>query len=170
MILSHAIANTRAEDCAADAHQMIYAVPHVQHFGSRLADFAAAREAIEQASINESNWDGDGALAISPEVKANALAVLQMIEMTAVPAPEITPNPNGTLSLEWETDAGAAQLEIGKSLFGFYARAQSAPAIICSGRTDHLNGLFGLLVNDLIYRKSNTEGVTTDLVYASDDV
>jgi hypothetical protein len=170
MIISHAIANTRIGNSEANAHQMIYVVPYVQYFGSRLADFAAAREAIEQTSFNEPNWDGDGALAISNEVKANAVATLAMVEMTAVPAPEITPNPNGTLSFEWETETGIGQLEIGKSRFGFYVQAQSGPAIICRGNTEHLNGLFGLLVNDLIYRKSGSVGAITDLVYTSADV
>src|ERR1700676_5327127 len=119
MIISHAIANTRIGNSETDAHQMIYTVPYVQYFGSRLADFAAAREAIEQTSFNEPNWDGDGALAIGNEVKANAVAALAMVEMTAAPAPEITPNPNGTLSFEWETETGVGQLEIGKSRFGF---------------------------------------------------
>jgi hypothetical protein len=170
MIISHTVANARIDVPGADEHQMIHVVPYVQYFGSRLADFAAAREAIEETSFNEPNWDGDGALAISREVKANAFAALEMIEMTAVPAPEITPNPNGTLSFEWETETGVGQLEIGKSRFGFYVQAQSGPAIICRGNTEHLNRLFGLLVNDLIYPRSGSEGAITDLVYASADV
>ncbi len=62
------------------------------------------------------------------------------------------------------------QLEIGKCRFGFYVQAQSGPAIIARVTPRTLQRLFGLLVNDLIYSKYNSEGTITDLIYTSANV
>jgi hypothetical protein len=170
LIVALPITSVQTQAAAADLQHAVYAVPLSDYFGSRLADFASARQAIERNSFADGNWDGDGALAISREAKANAIAALAMMEMTAVPAPEIAPNPNGTISFEWESERGVGQLEIGKSNFAFYAQSYSAPAITYAGSTEQLSRIFGLLVSDFIYPKSGAESSITDLAYSRGDV
>lgn len=171
MIIAHAFPTARVDDSPNNMNPTTWMLSHAQYIGSRLADFGAARVAIEQVAFTAPNWDGDGALPISREVKANALAALAILETTAVPAPEITPNPNGTLTFEWETDEGVGQLEIGKTRYSFYVRANSAPAILSGGNTDHhIDRVFGMLVDGLIYRKTEAENLVTDLTYSSPNV
>jgi hypothetical protein len=66
------------------------------------------------------NWDGYGALHISAETIHNARRALNVL--AHAPLPEITPNPNGTISFEWETESSEAHLEIGKTRYSFYAK------------------------------------------------
>lgn len=65
-----------------------------------------------QLSKLGSHWDGYGADPIDGACVANAEAILRALPGSA-PSPEITPNPNGTLSLDWESGHQALSLEIG---------------------------------------------------------
>ena len=78
-----------------------------------------AETQIEELSRMEENWDGYGALPISGTTRYNALSVLRGIVPHA-PTPDITPNPNGTVSFEWESPRGKAHLEIGQTRLSFY--------------------------------------------------
>jgi hypothetical protein len=147
----------------------VWTVPSSGCVGSRLADFAASKEMLNQVSLREPNWDGDGALPISPETNSNALAALRIFE-TVVPAPEITPNPNGTLSFEWETDAGVGYLEIGRTRYSFYVKPIGGPAILHDGTTENVSSTLGMLVDDLLYEKPQTAQLVTDLTYCAPNV
>jgi hypothetical protein len=148
---------------------LLWTVPSSGSAGSRLADFAASRETVNQASLRQPNWDGDGALPISAETNRNALAALRILE-AVVPAPEITPNPNGTLSFEWETDAGVGYLEIGRTRYSFYLKPVAGPAILHDGSTENVSSTLGLLVDDLLYEKPQTAQIVTDLTYCAPNV
>jgi hypothetical protein len=116
------------------------------------AEFEIAREAIEQFSFQDANWDGYGALPISLETKGNALVVLNTLAATA-PAPSVIPNPNGTLSFEWETDQGLGKLEIGRTQYSFYVRPTVGPAILYDGRANEVGCTLGTFVEGLLYSK-----------------
>jgi hypothetical protein len=81
----------------------------------------AGRTLAELASLAE-NWDGYGAARLEQATVANARAVIEAL-VPNVPAPEIVPNPNGTITLSWESAAGEAHLEIGLTRFGFFAKS-----------------------------------------------
>ena len=105
-----------------------YVVPTclVPRVGYAFAEYTAARRAINEA-YSQPNWDGDGALPIREETtKEDALAVLNQLEI-ATCAPEITPNPNGTLSFEWETKKGFGQLEIGRTRYSLCVQPRTVP-------------------------------------------
>ncbi len=67
---------TESTNPSNSMHQLAYIATSEQYFGSRLADYGAARETIERVAFSEANWDGDGALPISREVKSNASIAL----------------------------------------------------------------------------------------------
>ena len=73
------------------------------------------------AEWSKPGWDGDDALPISHETKQNALHALGILKIV-IPDTEITPNSNGTLSFEWETELGFGYLEIGKTKYSFYVK------------------------------------------------
>ena len=163
MIVTFTTPNSHVEDNQNSLHQSAYVMGSAEYYGSRLADFSAAHEAIERLSFSEPDWDGDGALPITKEVKSNAHLVLEIMESSFVRAPEITPNANGTLSFEWETEEGAGQLEVGKTRFSFYAKSRTTTPLLSTGSIDFINRTFGMIVNDLLYPKSLPESAVTTL-------
>jgi hypothetical protein len=123
----------------------------VTRAGYAFAEFEAARFAIRQAFAQQ-NWDGYGALPIGDETKKNALGALNHLE-TLTCAPEITSNPNGTLSFEWESNRGFGQLEIGRTRYSFYVQPQSGSPLLNSGDASEVSSAVGLLVDALLYPK-----------------
>jgi hypothetical protein len=125
-----------------------YCLPQV---GYAFAEFTAARQAIEQA-YSQPNWDGDGALPIREETKKNALTVLNQLEV-ATCAPEITPNPNGTLSFEWETHKGFSQLEIGRTRYSFCVQPRNGSPTLESGDVSDVDVSVGWMVDAVLFPK-----------------
>lgn len=123
----------------------------VTRAGYAFAEFEAARCAIRQA-FAQRNWDGYGALPIGDETKKNALGALNHLE-TSTRSPEITSNPNGTLSFEWETNRGFGQLEIGRTRYSFYVQPHNGSPFLDSGDASEVNSAVGLLVDALLYPK-----------------
>lgn len=128
-----------------------YAVPSPKAvvIGYALAEYEAARRAIRHA-FAEPDWDGYGALPVRDETKGNALAVLNQLEVSTC-APEITPNPNGTLSFEWETSQGFGQLEIGRTRFSFCLQPRHGSPILDTGDTNEIDPSIGSLLDALLY-------------------
>ena len=121
---------------------------HAQAF----AEFEVARDTIEHLAFPEANWDGYGAVGISKETKDNALAALQTLEAT-VSAPAIIPNPNGTLSFEWETEQGIGHLEIGRTRYSFYVRPNLGNTILLDGSAVQVKRFLGSVVEEMLYPK-----------------
>jgi hypothetical protein len=84
---------------------------------------ASARGKIEEFAGMPENWDGYGALPVRPETAQNALDALRKLP-DEIPMPDITPNPNGTISFEWESPSGVGHLELGRTRFSFYIKAR----------------------------------------------
>jgi len=123
-------------------------IPRVSY---AFAEFTAARRAIELA-YPRPNWDGDGALPIREETKKNALAILNQLEI-ATCAPEVTPNPNGTLSFDWETSNGFAQLEVGRTRYSFCVQPRSSSPTLDSRDVDDWDISVGWVVDALLFPK-----------------
>jgi len=124
-----------------------------QCFPQRFAEFAAAREAVEGMAFAEENWDGYGASAISFQTKANAKVALIQLEQCA-PAPQVSANSNGTFSFEWETDQGAAHLEIGRTKYSFYVKPLAGAPYFAQGHVNQMDGTIGLRVEEGISPKA----------------
>jgi len=131
---------------------------------SELAALAFAETQIEEFSAMLPDWDGYGALPINAATKYNSLASLRGI-LLYVPAPEITPNPNGTLSFEWETKRGAAHLEIGQTRLSFYIKPKTGHPVFIDASADEIlfNSInVGILVSaNLFPLQHGTTSLTT---------
>jgi hypothetical protein len=108
-----------------------------------------AKNTIRAFATLVENWDGYGAAAISDAVISNGVAIIDVIEGSPVnlPTPEISPNPNGTIALEWETPNGEAYIEIGNSRYGGYVSARHVPPLDFEGET----GAFDSTIFSSIY-------------------
>ena len=65
------------------------------------------------------NWDAYGAEPIDAACVRNVSTILVALS-GRIPSPEITPNPNGTLTLDWETEDQALSLELGVKRFSSF--------------------------------------------------
>lgn len=122
---------------------------------SRLQSFAeteSVRECVDHLAYTEPNWDGYGALPISGEAKRNAIAALNAF-VGAAPPPTVVPNPNGTLSFEWESEHGIGNLEIGKTRYSFYVKPTTGRAILSDGEADKIGGFLATFVDGVLYPK-----------------
>jgi hypothetical protein len=132
---------------------LVYIMPtkSVSGVAYAMAEFDAARHAVRQA-FAQPNWDRYGALPIREETKNNALGVLNQLEVSTC-APEITPNPNGTVSFEWETNQGFGQLEIGRTRYSFCVQPHYGPPILDSGDAREIDHSLGYVLDALLYPK-----------------
>lgn len=71
-----------------------------------------------------SGWDGPGSLAISEQVVQNTFACLNGV--VDVPFLEVTPEPNGTISIEWEILESRTNihLQVGLTTASMYIREE----------------------------------------------
>lgn len=129
-----------------------WSTPSYKLHAQAFAEFEGARDTVEQLASPEPNWDGYGALPISGETKSNALTALNSLELT-VSAPAVIPNPNGTLSFEWETEQGIGHLEIGRTRYSFYVRPNIGSTILLDGSACQVKPFLGSLVDELLYPK-----------------
>jgi hypothetical protein len=146
---------------------LVYFMPSRGSHGAMYAELPAVRQAIEDNSFAEPNWDGYGSLGIKAETKDNAIHGIQNVLLEA-PVPDITPNPNGTLSFEWETQNGAAHLEVGQTMFSFYVRPRAGEPILFSGPANQINRLHGSLIADLLFPSGGGASATTPIRYSID--
>lgn len=86
-----------------------------------LAEQATAVNTLKMLAEMPADWDGYGALRLHPETISNAIQAVAGL-WRYVPAADITPNPNGTVSFEWESERGTAYLELGRTRFSFYIK------------------------------------------------
>jgi len=108
---------------------------------------------LEELYRMPAGWDGYGALPISSTTKYNALQALRGI-IPHAPTPDITPNPNGTISYEWETDRGVAHLEIGQTRLSFYIELVSGEPVLLDSSCENLlvaSIRIGLLVSSNLF-------------------
>jgi hypothetical protein len=144
---------------------LVYWMP-VGFPGAMHAEYPVARETIEQVAFKEPNWDGYGALPISVEAKRNAIGAIESI-LAVAPTPEISPNPNGTLSFEWGTGEGTAHMEIGRTRYSFYVSPRVGVPILYEGSVDEVNRIHGSLVASLLFPPTNSAGTMTPIRYST---
>jgi len=120
-------------------------------YQSSFAEFEIARQSINQKAFDHANWDGYGAFAIGYEAKNNALRALSGLA-TSAPAPSVIPNPNGTLSFEWENENGLGHLEIGRTRFSFYVRRAGVEPLLLDGDATVVYGI-GSIISNTLYPK-----------------
>jgi hypothetical protein len=102
-----------------------------------LSVLSVSENQIEELSRLQDNWDGYGAVPISEYTKYHSMAALRGI-LGSAPHPDITPNPNGTLSFEWETQRGVAHLEVGQTKMSFYIKPLVGEPIFIDANTSDM--------------------------------
>lgn len=65
------------------------------------------------------DWDGYGADPVDSACVDRAATILLALP-SRVPSPETTPNPNGTISLDWECAGQAVSLEVGVARYSAF--------------------------------------------------
>lgn len=73
-------------------------------------------ELLDQLSNLEPNWDGGAADPVSNQAIEHCRRLLAVVGKTEF-LPEITPNPNGTVTLDWDLGVGDFSLEFGATQF-----------------------------------------------------
>ncbi len=68
----------------------------------------------------KNNWDGYGALEVEQESHLSVKKLFSSGTFNLFPESNIFPNPNGTITIEWENNSGYANLEVGNKLFTFF--------------------------------------------------
>ena len=81
---------------------------------------SAAYERVDHLSSLKSNWDGRGALAISPKIIKNIKSVLLLSENADWEHWMIAPDTNATIGLESETTG--AVISLGAYEYSYFAR------------------------------------------------
>ncbi len=127
---------------------------------------SAAMSELSKLTALPTNWDGYGAKPIDPATADNARAALAGLLPNA-PAPELTPNPNGTISMEWESAAGIAHLEVGKTRYSFYVKPTGGQASVVDGDARNVPKELGAVVSAVLYSPVRSVAAITKLTYAA---
>ena len=131
---------------------------------THFSEIELAKEMLDQFSSLPENWDGYGALPISPSTIDNVKRALDVV-CRAAPIPEFTPNPNGTLSCEWESPEGHAHLEIGMTRFSFYVSPKAGASIPGDGQAIDVSSQIGTYVAALLFPNRNLARAVTPITY-----
>lgn len=115
------------------------------------AGLSLAQAKVSEFANMQPNWDGYGAEPVGPITSGNAAQALNILSYQ-LPMPDITPNPNGTLSLEWETGAGCAHMEIGRTQFSLYIQqCCNSPTLYFAGSPGEIDAAAASLLHASLY-------------------
>lgn len=100
---------------------------------------------LDELARLEEGWDGCGAYPISASaIESTATFLRNLPEGLALP--DISPNPNGTISLHWAARKHVIELEIGRTQFAWAALSLSdALPTFCSGQNRVLSNPSAIL-------------------------
>jgi hypothetical protein len=112
------------------------------------------------------NWDGYGALPVSRETIGNSRGALLLL-LRHISAPDITPNPNGTIGFEWTSAHGEAHLEIGKTRFSFFAKPRRGRSILADGEVGAINDELASLIAAIIFPAAEALTAITKATYTA---
>ena len=102
---------------------------------------------IETFTKVENQWDGQGALPLLIEVYNNSKLIILKLKINPS---DFYPNPNGTLSIDYERNKNGVYLEIGKTEFSFYTKGEKVEfKNIIAITEENLNEL-EIFVNDYV--------------------
>jgi len=123
------------------------------------------------ASLSEyrdlaSNWDGYGALPVGPETIGNSRGALLLL-LRYAPAPDVTPNPNGTIGFEWISERGEAHLEIGRTRFSFFAKPRGGQPILAEGLVGAITVELASLVAAIVFPAAGSLTAITKATYTA---
>lgn len=80
-----------------------------------------AQDEIRAYANFQDDWDGYGAVRPVSECLNHAMEIIRNKNINLDYLTDIYPNPNGTISLEWELDDNEIGLEVGSREFSYFA-------------------------------------------------
>ena len=80
-----------------------------------------AMDEVRALANFQDDWDGYGAIRPLSECLNHALEIIRNEKISLDYLTDVYPNPNGTLTLEWEQDDNEIGLELGSREFSYYA-------------------------------------------------
>lgn len=89
-------------------------------------DRSAAASKLDTIANLGQGWDGYEGDELSAACLARARAIIAALPAW-VPSPVLFPNPNGTLTLEWESEKGELSVEVGDKAFSSVLDTGGAP-------------------------------------------
>jgi hypothetical protein len=109
----------------------------------------------------ERGWLGTGAEEIPLETAARVVATAKTLEkVDGLPDPELTPNANGTISLEWESPRGEVYIEFGRTLISGFLRVEDEPTVFFRNLSSLPDSFFSE-VRDRLYPPFQANSVTS---------
>lgn len=80
----------------------------------------SARQQLLSIATYKDDWDGYGAIRPLSECLSHALDIIDDANISTNHISDIYPNPNGTITIEWEQNGNEIGLELGNSEFSYY--------------------------------------------------
>jgi hypothetical protein len=143
-----------AESAAAVFQSMVAMQVVQQHYlgvGLAVFDLDEVKRDIMKLATLSKNWDGYGALPIHEQTRRNALAAADLILQWAPSPADVGPNSNGTISFEWVTEFGTAQLEIGFTRCSFYIDRTGSASFFWDGSADQIAPQLGVMISSALF-------------------
>lgn len=114
------------------------------------------RQLIEIGKLQD-GWDGYDGAAIDASVVGASREYFSML-VRSLPAPDFQPNSNGTISFEWTTTLGSAQLEIGSSEVSLYIKPSNAePVFVKNSASASLVATIGHLIRFTLFENQQSD-------------
>jgi hypothetical protein len=137
-----------------------------KHQGAMRFELIVSECIVDKIASLADNWDGYGANKIAQETAHNTKVALSRLYKFA-PIPEMTPNPNGTISLEWESNQGFAHLEIGLKSFSFYIKPRYGQPLLADGNADSIDADLGRWIAVMLYPTQSGAETITKISYSN---
>jgi hypothetical protein len=90
-----------------------------------------------QEFLNDYKSWGGSLSPLNETIYNNCLRFLNSLPID-YPIPEFSLNPNGTISIDWETQYGCASLEIGKTKYSLYIKRCDGSSLLQDGVTTEI--------------------------------
>ena len=158
---------------AASAQEDIIVAKYIKQIPlGNNSDVIMAKKIIREISLLNDDWDGYGASSVGSEAVDTALNFSE-ISFPTTSLPEIFANPNGTITFEWESSLGLANLEIGKTRYSFYIDKKGL-FIPASGPIKSLPSLVLIeLINNELFneaKRSSTVTISSKFTFHDDRI
>jgi hypothetical protein len=119
---------------------------------TRFEEAKSTRHSIDAFALLRENWDGYGASPISDQARENAHHFIDVIEAApfGMSAPEVSPQPSGTISFEWEMPYAEVYLEIGNTLYSGFIKTEDEEPLFLQGYADSMDQQIVALIQNAI--------------------
>jgi len=111
---------------------------------------ARIEEDLSEIEGLSNDWDGDGSLAPTQAIVDVTRRIVRSIS-EILPRPDITPNDNGTITIEWRSQDDYASLEVGATSFAFMMKFDRDKTRFLNGLVDELNVSMAAEIDDALY-------------------